>query len=31
VTLAPGARVSLAFPPETLHLFDAATGRRREP
>ncbi len=31
VTLAPGARVSLTFPPETLHLFDAATGRRREP
>ena len=26
-----GETVSLRFPPERLHLFDAATGKRREP
>jgi sn-glycerol 3-phosphate transport system ATP-binding protein len=30
VALAPGAPASLAWAPEAMHLFDAATGRRRK-
>jgi len=31
VALAPGARAALAWAAERMHLFDALTGRRREP
>ena len=31
VALAPGAPATLAWSSEAMHLFDAATGRRREP
>jgi sn-glycerol 3-phosphate transport system ATP-binding protein len=31
VALPPGTSTSLTFPPDAVHLFDAATGRRRQP
>jgi sn-glycerol 3-phosphate transport system ATP-binding protein len=30
VTLAPGAGVQLAWPREAMHVFDAASGARRD-